>query len=359
MKLPAVLTRILSPTGPENRAEGYTNAAIDALIGSATGRKPEAVATAAAESAIVRYTSAFAVARVEGGQTLAENTLPGGVLADIARRLLTSGNYVAMIDVDQASGAIELLPASDYEIAGQSAQPRRWSYRLKLPAPGRQAGQDITRTAPSAGVVHILINPTPGAPWRGRSPLALADLSADLLAYLERSLTNDAQVPGGYLLPLPDGSTQSQANQVRNAMQRGKGTITPIEALTAFGPSSAAPTANPYRQVRWGGEPPQSSTLFHPSLAATVMGAMGVSPAILGDGAAAREAYRQLILGPVAALAHVMETELSTKLDATLILSFDATGAIDIPARSRAVKGLVDAGVPLAEALVLAGLRRR
>ena len=79
MKLPAVLTRILSPTGVERRAANdYTNAAIDALIGSATGSKPESIATAAAESAIVRYVSAFAVARVEGGETLAEDTLTGG-----------------------------------------------------------------------------------------------------------------------------------------------------------------------------------------------------------------------------------------------------------------------------------------
>ena len=93
---------------------------------------------------------------------------------------------------------------------------------------------------------------------------------------------------------------------------------------------------------------------------ASLLLALGIPPALLSDtGPGAREGYRLLLVSAVADVAALMEAELRAKLELDVQLAFDRTAAIDSEGRLRAVRNLVEAEVPVAEAMTLAGLRRR
>ena len=70
----------------------------------------------------------------------------------MATRLMLSGNYCALIDVDQ-DGGIQLIPAATFEVAGRSFREDTWSYKLELPTPSSH--EPIKRVVPRQGVVHI------------------------------------------------------------------------------------------------------------------------------------------------------------------------------------------------------------
>ena len=213
MRLPGVVTRILNPGLTEHRAGGYTNAALDALLANATYGTAEATATAAVVSAAGVISSPFAIATVRGTRLFSPP-----MLVDLARRLMLSGNYVALIDVDR-DGQIEIRPAQSFEVAGTS---RRRVYELTIQNP---TGEPTKRRSASDGVLHIMVNPSSGEPWRGVPPWRAAKLTSDTLAYIERSLSQDSSIPTGALLPVPDGLSTTQAAGVRNALVNGKGVI--------------------------------------------------------------------------------------------------------------------------------------
>ena len=175
------------------------------------------------------------------------------------------------------------------------------------------------------------------APWHGISPLVRAGVTAETLANVERSLKYDVGPVPGYLMPLPDGSTPAQAQQVANALANGKGAITPIEAITAFGPVTPAQTKDAYDQKRFGPMVPATSIQLRDGSALAVMAAMGALPAMFqSEGSGLRESYRNLFTGTVEPLGKLISAELSEKLGIPFEFHFPEIVKSDISARSRA-----------------------
>ena len=95
----------------------------------------------------------------------------------------------------------------------------------------------------------------------------------------------------------------------------------------------------------------------HQLLSSSVLNALGVSEKRFGgEGPGQREGYRLTMLGPVQALAAIVESELSSAFGLSVSLDFEKTRALDSGQRARGVQALVNAGVDVGEALDIMGL---
>ena len=70
----------------------------------------------------------------------------------------------------------------------------------------------------------------------------------------------------------------------------------------------------------------------------------------------AREAYRLALFGVVAPLGRMVEAELTAKLEDSISLSWVEMRAADLMGRARSFKAMVEGGMPLADAVAVAGL---
>ena len=277
--------------------------------------------------------------------------LRASFLVDLVRRLMLSGNFVAAIDVD-SFGAITLRPAASFKVGGSSRRP---IYELELANPG---GEPTLRRASSDGVIHIMVNETPGTPWLGRPPWVLAKLTAEGLAAIENSLKMDSSVPSGVLLPIPDGASQLAKNAIANALTRGKGAISPVETTSGgYGGGRLAAPRDDYDQKRFGAAVPEANLKMRDQTSLAILRSYGVSPKVLdGDGNAMREARRALYLDTILPLAAVVSQELSLKLDATVSLDFNPSQYRDFQRLSRSLKTFIDAGLSLGQASSILGI---
>ena len=306
MSIKATLKTFL---GLEHRAsDGYSNAAVDALLGSALGNVGQPSATAAVQTCVRAIADPFATATVSG----APMPISASFLVDLARRLLLGGNALYLIDLDRL-GAIILRPASAFTFGGN---PSRLSYELELPNPNQQ-GQPLIRRVPAEGVVHVKINAPSSEPWLGRAPWQCAQLTAEALGQIERSLKADSSIPTGLLLPVPDGISNAAKDGIRNALARGKGAITPVETTAGgYGQGRLAAPRNDYDQKRFGPAIPETSLGMRDRTAVQILRSYGLSEAIWGDGNAQLQARRSLYLDVIIPLASVIAEELGAKLGA-------------------------------------------
>ena len=197
----SLLTRLFQRGPTEDRA-GYTDAVFEALLANVSGGTADSSATAAAEMAVGLLTRLFTGATV--GPAAFREAITPELLGSIARGLGSIGNAVYLVDA--TDGLLRFTPAMDFDVAGRSLDPGRWSYRLKLATPSEPNG--IERTASASRVLHVRVNESSSRPWAGRSPLALAGLTAATLANIERSLSHDTQTPVAHIIPTPDGATK-------------------------------------------------------------------------------------------------------------------------------------------------------
>ena len=88
-----------------------------------------------------------------------------------------------------------------------------------------------------------------------------------------------------------------------------------------------------------------------------VLAATGTPPSLFtdADGTSQREAVRRWHLNTVLPLAHLLEHELTAKLETPVKLKFDAY-ALDMVSRATVVNKLVASGVPMQTALDSVGL---
>ena len=96
-------------------------------------------------------------------------------------------------------------------------------------------------------------------------------------------------------------------------------------------------------------------------MSATILAAYGVPASLVqtGTGNALQATWRQFIASALRPFGRIVAGELADKLDAPgLKLDFSELEASDVVGRARALKGLVDAGVPLGDALDMVGLKQ-
>ena len=184
----------------ETRAS-YTDSLVNLLVrqasGSALGQASE---TAAVEAAIGAWGRAFAGCQIAPQV----DALDPFTLSRIARDLLLYGESLHVIEV--AAGGLRILPVGDHDISGSGPDPDEWIYRCSLHGPSGS----VTRSVPSAGVIHIRYSVDPSRPWKGVGPLKRAGLDADLLSALTTRMAEEAGASSALVIPSPvDGAADS------------------------------------------------------------------------------------------------------------------------------------------------------
>lgn len=339
----------------ETREADYTATLISALLGAAAEGAAAHTALGALEAAAGFYGTAAAAADVDGGRGVVTRQFRHLVLRDLVRR----GNSVWLLEVQ--GGRLHVLPVRSWDVNG-GPDPESWTYRLDVAGPSVQ----VTRVRPAAGVLHFVWSPDSVRPWAGVSPLAACPATAGLAAGIERQLSNEANAPTGYLLPVPQ-EPQGNAPDGRLATLTGllkdlKGRAGLVE--TVAGGWNQGPDAKPQRdwkQSRFGMDPPAQLAELRTQLCATIYEACGLGALLSSttDGTLARENYRRWAHACLKPRLELIGDELAAKLDAPVRFDLTDLWASDWLGRVNAVRnlaraeGMADRAAALADRLGL------
>ncbi|MCY3845694.1 MAG: hypothetical protein OXH69_19385 [Acidobacteria bacterium] len=343
------------PDAPRVERRNYTGMLTTAAeVEAASGLLGAAVG--AVEIAASWFARAFASADVEPAGVRTAGLFPS-VLGDLARRLVTRGECVHLIDV--AGGAVVLTPATSWTVQGAARRP--WRYQVTLTGPSTTS----TVTVPEERIAHTAWAWDERSPWRGRSPLALAGESGRLAKALERALADESAGPVGHLIAMPadagdegdDGGDDPLA-PLKREIAGLRGRVGLVETTAAgWGEGRAAAPSGDWRPQRLGASPPDSLPVLREAVESTVLACCGLPPDLVRAGGAQREAYRRWVAASVAPLARTVADELGRALDVPdLRLRFDALGSADVAGRARAFQSLTGGGMDAAEAKRIAGL---
>ena len=317
--------------------------------GASAGADPHALA--AVEAAASMLSRAFASAQVQP-QTAATRPIGPGLLAIIGRAFIRRGEALAIIEADPIDG-LRLDVAASWDIMG-AARAASWRYRANLQGPSRVS----TVSRPAAAVLHPRINVEDRTPWRGRSPIEKAGLSAALVAGAEKALTGETKIPSSRIAPHP--STQkADAQELADILKKGGITAIPNSSIR---PDTDMTAGAKYAPAEVKADPSAALVQLRGDAAAEVFTACGIPPALFtaSSDAGLRESYRQFLFSTVQPWAAQLAEELADKLDVPG-LEFDhkAMGAADIASRARGFQSLVGGGVAIDKALALSGLLAR
>ena len=323
------------------RDGGYTDAITAAIEGMASaGPVPSPAATAAAEACAGLVGRALACASVHPATPVTAAVSPVW-LRRLGYDLIRQGEHLALIEVE--GGRVRLRPASTWTFWDGST-PGTWRVQAQIPRPSH--GSETLDVA-GAGTVSILWAESELQPWRGRSPLSGASLTAGLLAASHRSLGAEQSMPTGMLLPVPK-STDAETSKLRAELARLAGRITLVETTASgFAQGQSEAPKGDWQQRRVGADPPQGSIDLQDSASRQIISACGVPLELVSDvsGAQRREAYREFVSTTVESLGLVVAAELGDKLDTPgLVLTFERLHASDMAGRARAAGSLVKAG---------------
>ena len=173
------------PWRREVRESSYTDALVAALVRGQGGGGGVAVptATGALEACVGIVSRAFMSAEADG-----PTAITPAFLGMVARDLLRKGESVYLIDV--SAGAVQLLPASAFDVSGRSPDPASWRYRLDLSAPSGNSTVDVG----AESVVHVRYAVEASRPWRGLSALMVASLAGRLSSETAQALADESRI---------------------------------------------------------------------------------------------------------------------------------------------------------------------
>ena len=344
------IPQTLGLTTQKREAVGYADTLVASILDHAQGSgAASAAGCAAVEVARGLIGRALASAEVEGRR--ARDVASPAMLHQVGRGLIWPGEVLFVLDI----GGERLMArqATAWDVTGSDP----WVYRVDLPYPDGS----VTRRVGADGLLHFRYATTPATPWVGRGPLAFANLSGDLLAGIERGLSQEAAGASGYVLPLPiEGQTDSdETEKLRSNLRglRGRTKIVPTSA-SGMGEGVMSAPRQDWEPRRVGINPPQWLTVLRKDTIESVLAAAGipVELAVSSTAGADREAWRRFLHSTVAPLGLMVEEELSEKLEEKVKLNFRALKASDIQGAARAAASLAAAGLEMGRALRLAGL---
>ena len=337
------LTGNLASANRELESGDYTAQRLAEHLAEATGDAGNVAALGAVETAVGMIERAFASVAI----TPPVPALSPVFLALLGRSACLHGELMALLTVER--GRVGLLPAHAGYVRG-SADPESWTYSLTLPGPS----DSVVRLAPAAGVLHFRWNCHASSPWRGRSPLRLARLTAQTAAAAERSIAEDLRIPNVRVYNYQGARTQEQAGVLAESLNQSGGRIRTQSGRSGSGPEDLG------RTVSIGPDPAAGVVSTRIAAAVEVASALGIPPALLDPQAAGqgqRESYRRFVLLTVDPMLKTVQDELRVKLDMPeLTLSTNDLAATDLVSRAKTAKALVDAGFTLGEAAAAAGV---
>ena len=326
----------LWPFGTEQRDQSFTDTVIAEATRQVTNAPAKAGELAAVEAATGAVGRAFVSAVVSGpGATL----MPSSV-AEIAARAMMREGEACFVTI-----GTRLVPVATWTIDG-GADPEGWRYEVTTGGP---SGTD-TRTVPASDVLHFRWRVDPKQPWRGRSALELAKLSAATATAHEKQAERNGLIPPLWMLPKRGTVSADQAKQlmafIQQAVDNKRGPWLPWPDSAGSSPQPMNARTDPGTAQIWSGS------------ARALVEAMGVPSGLFEastEGTAQRESLRRFAHGTLLPMARIIEAEMALK---ALAVSFDFAPlhAADAQGRSRAVKALVDAGMSLADAIEAVGM---
>ena len=332
----------------ETRDDSFTDLAISALVARASGVVQQD-RTAPVEVCAGWWGRAFASAKITP-DNLGTRSLTPSVLAYIGRALVKEGE--ALFEINVNANGLTLDAVSEWDIEGG---PHRdsWIYRLTLDGPT----QSVLRTVSSNRVIHIQYCCESRSPWKGVGPLQGGSISVGLLGHVETRLGQEASGPVGTVISVPNVES---SGDLQDDLRKMKGNITLAETVSGeWGAGSRPSGSGGYAPMRLGANPPDSLVNLRNSTASEVLAAAGVPISLIagGDGAAAREGFRQFLVGTIQPVAKIIVEQLRTALDTpNLEMEFSDLTATDIAARARAFKAMVETGLEIEKAAALSGL---
>lgn len=304
-----------------------------------------AEATAAVQSVLFWWERSFAASSVMPASLATDALLPH--MGMVGRALLARGQCVFLIS---ATGrGLSLVPVSSWDIQG-GRDPASWRYRVSLAGPSTYATfNDIEADS----VLHFRIGVDPSAPWRGRSPLKEARLSANLGAAVEAALSEEMKVPVARVIAI-DSFAREQADKRANRVIDG--------GIFVTSGSQVGDRANaPAPQTKIQPDPSAELVKVRESTAGQIFSVSGVplefSVQSGGEGTANRAAVARFLNWTLIPVGRIVASEIAAKLDAPGAgLSFDALVATDVLQQARAVRSLQQAGATLASAAAAVGI---
>ena len=316
---------------PRRERRAYTDQVLEALLDFHTGETVDAARTGAVRAVSGLLSRAFASAAVTPANT---NTAPltPSVLAYIGRELVECGRSVWMLDV--RDGQLMLKHVDSYERTGDR-------YRCTM--------GEVSMTIPAEQLLHVQ--------WAGCDLPPWASDTANTLGGIERTLEQEAGNRSGYLLPLPGDPADNP--KLKDSLKNRKGNLIAVRTQAGGMGDRTEAIRDEWRVRRVGQDPPEQLLRLRQAAEYSVYAACGLPPALFSPDATdgvLREGQRQALHAFIEPAPRFVEDEASAKLDVELRLDFDALRAADLRGRSQAIKALVEAGVPLDEALRRAGL---
>ena len=272
-------------------------------------------------------------------------------LGAIARALVDRGSSAFEMLIG-ADGRLSLLPVEVTGVVG-SAEEASWIYTLT------RTGPSVTSTVAreQAGVLNFRARPETRTPWRGQPALESSSTTGAVLAQLEDQMEREARV-----LPtriITGGGVVEQAGDIEQSVARG-GIVTLVQGQVIGRDDPSGVRAGAIKN-----ESTQAVVSLHEDLTRLICGVCGVPSNLVlgsGDGGAAREAFRRFAATTIASSLKAIQTEWQSKVG-PLSYSLDGLRASDETARARAVgsratavQKLVSSGLPLNQALALAGV---
>ena len=334
----------------ETRDDSYTDVLIASLVSRAQGKSLAVPsATAALEACSGTVGRGFAAAEVTGPDSLVRALTPG-VLEMIGRSLIRAGELVLLIDA--SGGSLRLLPAESHDVSG-GPFPEEWEYRLTLGGPSRTATYDFV---PAQSVLHFRYAADPATPWRGNGPIQVAALAGRLSAETARALAEESSGPVGRLLAIPVDGGDSTVSGLKSDISNARGRVAIIEGGDWGSSGSGAEVS--LESQRFGPEPGSALVDLVDVSSREIYSACGLNAALWGSGDAAstREAWRLCLFGVLSPLGRLVEAELQNKLEDTVTLSWQELRASDLSGRARAFQSMVGGGLPVDQAVSVAGL---
>ena len=237
------------------------------------------------------WSRAFAAARVEPAGAVAHVIEPH--LGEIGRQLMIEGEAVFAVEGDGAG--VELRAAHGITVTG-GPDPRGWVYLLTLPGPLTH-GDPLP---PADAVLHLRAAWAPSRPWEGITPLAAAATTRHGLRGFETRLSDEAWEAVGNLFAVPDPAGQEALQRDLRGL-RGKILLVQT-VLGGWGQGRSAQPQRDWAPQRVGSNPPGGVLEARRDVERSLLAACGIPPTLLasgGDGALARESFRQFLHGSV------------------------------------------------------------
>lgn len=318
--------------------------------------------TAAAEMLAGLLERAMMLARVSGAQVDAWADVIEAALPMAGRELALTGE--ALYAVRLNGMALELEPVANATIEGGSPNPESWAYRCTVNSPSSSR----ERVHLGADVLHFRIGCRAVTPWYGRAAHRNADTASGGAARAESNISNEMSGPVGNLIPAPlePDSSAEDGNPLAvlvEAIKKLKGGPLLLESMAGgWGNALRSDTrmSADWMAKRLGPDVPRGNVdalMALESYAAMSGGIPGEMLRADASSTARREAWRQAYHSLILPICRAVQRELRLKLDSPgLTLDLANLGAADVQGRARALKSMIDAGIPLEQARKLAGL---